>query len=270
MGFKQTLYELQTSNSKELINFNFPSDQKFFYIDLNTRKIEAPENLSVRFDHNAETVFFVVDRYFDTVDLTKQQCIIQYQNANPNLSQSAYLYYVPYYSLIESDTKIIFPWIIEGAATAYTGDVLFSVRFYTLNESGEEFLYNLNTIPNKSKVLYGMDASGILSDYIYEVDPAQEIFNKIIVLEEKILNLENEGSNSEEISALNEKINSLEATINQKIDIEDLSILQNEINLLKQNNNSLQNKTTALENEVIEIKQSLSNLDTSIYWAEMN
>ena len=259
MDFKDVLYDLQ-SNSKELKTFGFPLSQKFFQINLNTRKIEAPENLSVRFDHNAETVFFVVDRYFDTVDLTKQNWIVQYQNANPDKTKGTYLYYPSYYSLADNDTKIIFPWVIEGAATAYSGDVFFAVRFYTLN-SNKEFIYNLNTIPSSSKVLYGMDATGEVSNYIYEADPAQDIINRLILIEDKISNLGTGGDISQEdILNLNQRIDDLEEIINNldygNIDPQEIVEIKNKLNNLEISIKDLEE----IPNEVENLKSSYNSL----------
>ena len=53
-----------------------PSDESLFAIDLDSRTIEAPEFLSVKYDHKAETIFFIVDRYYDNMDLANTCCVI--------------------------------------------------------------------------------------------------------------------------------------------------------------------------------------------------
>ena len=47
-----------------------PNAEKIYNIDLNTRIIDAPEFLGVNKDHKAETIYFIVDRYNDYMDLS--------------------------------------------------------------------------------------------------------------------------------------------------------------------------------------------------------
>ena len=119
-----------------------PKSESIYNIDLNSRTIEAPEFLSVRFDHNSETVFFIVDRYYDNQDLSETCCVIQYINAK----QEGRFYVVPYYDLT-TEGKIYFPWCISGEATKEAGIVEYSVKFYHVEQINEEqykFLYSLN------------------------------------------------------------------------------------------------------------------------------
>ena len=58
------LYRIQENNAPTTAIL-LPSTERTYYIDLNKREIEAPEFLSVEHDHTAETLYFVVDRYYD-------------------------------------------------------------------------------------------------------------------------------------------------------------------------------------------------------------
>lgn len=206
LEYYQKLWQIQSKNPPELAVL-LPSTEKIFNIDLNTRTIEAPEYLSVAKDHNAETIYFKVDRFFDNVDLTNTVCLIQFINAN----KEEHLYAVPFYDIttlnrykegykpilltVETyepnkyyinikegeveqpeyvldnspnfdeyqfyyektyESKILFPWRIQGPATAAAGEVKYSIRFYRLDED-QNLFYNLNTLPATSQVLYGMD-----------------------------------------------------------------------------------------------------------------
>ena len=127
--YLQNLFILQDQNFPQLIASDIPEDEPKLIIDLNTRMVSAPEFLSVEKDHNSETLYFMVDRYFDNVDLATMSCIVQYQNASKNTLSNGYIYAVPRYYLIapEGQQKLIFPWVIEGPATAYSGTVTFLV-----------------------------------------------------------------------------------------------------------------------------------------------
>lgn len=191
--YKQNLYLIQDSNFPELIASDIPESEAKLIIDLNTRQVSAPEFLSVQKDHNAETLYFIVDRYYDNVDLATMSCIVQYQNASKNKASSGYVYAVPQYYLIapEGEQKLIFPWVIEGPATAYSGTVTFSVRFYRI--SGEyhpdveqctlEYEYLLNTLSAKSKVLEGMDVLETSENYTYDPSVFADIYQRMNKIE---------------------------------------------------------------------------------------
>lgn len=78
--YQKYLWQLQDSN-KPVSAILLPSDENIYEIDLNARTVNAPEFLSVRKDHAAETVYFLVDRFYDNMDLSQTTCIIEYINA---------------------------------------------------------------------------------------------------------------------------------------------------------------------------------------------
>ena len=47
-----------------------PSSEPIYKIDLNKRTVETPDFLSVEKDHRAECLYFIVDRFFDNIDLS--------------------------------------------------------------------------------------------------------------------------------------------------------------------------------------------------------
>ena len=175
--YDSLLYLIQDTNNRQVKALNLPSDEPIYKIDLNNRTIEAPNFLSVQYDHCAETLYFEVDRYYDMIDLNNLHCVVQFKNADPNNKKKGYIYYVPYFDLSKKG-KIIFPWVIEGAATAFSGDVVFSIKFYQLGANGI-YDYNLNTLTSKSKVLHGMDALSESENYIYTADTVLEIYQEI-------------------------------------------------------------------------------------------
>lgn len=145
------LYLIQDENPPEMAVL-IPGNEPLLRIDLDTRKIEAPEYLSVATDHRAETVYFSVNRYFDNVDLSTMSCVIQFINANGESG----LYVVPFYDTTSAGPNtMLIPWVIEGAVTAAAGKVVFSVQFFRVSEGSAKYSYNLNTLPSSSKVLEG-------------------------------------------------------------------------------------------------------------------
>ena len=171
--YMKYLAYVQTENRPEIAVL--PSTEKVYNVDLKTRQIETPEYLSVERDHKSEIVYFKVDRFFDYMDLTQTVCIIQYVTVD----NKARIYAVPYYD-IESyahEDKMIIPWCIDGGATAVAGPIQYSIRFYKVDEVGQQFTYNLNTQPAKSKVLYGMEVQEMNADY----DLAPTVYDEVLV-----------------------------------------------------------------------------------------
>ena len=185
------LYKVQDPNRQDKI-IQLPADETIYAVDLNTRKIEAPKFLSVEYDHNAETIYFEVDRFFDNIDLSTMFCVIQYQNANPDKARGGYIYPVPYFDITTKaeDNKMLFQWAIEGPATAYSGKVTFSIKFYKISSitidsaDGHStqlkvYDYVLNTQPSTSEVLHGLDIMATSENYYFEASEVEKIYQEI-------------------------------------------------------------------------------------------
>lgn len=171
---------------------NIPSGERIYKIDLNTRKVEAPQFLSVKHDHEAEVVLFEVDRYFDNMDLSECACVVQYVNAN----KDGYVQLIPWYDTetFKKSNKMILPWPIKGPMTFYAGLVEFSFQFFRLNRDEETdkvlgYEYNLNTLAAKSQILYGVGLSEIGKDFELEPsliqDVQQQLHDIYVMAEEK-------------------------------------------------------------------------------------
>lgn len=120
-----------------------PLDEDLVTIDTNTRKIIMPKNnnvYAVKNDHAAETIYFIVDRYFDGMDLATAAIIVQSElNKNANISAV---------TKIDIDTYpgyIVFGWPISKLITAQSGSLKFAIRFYV--EDTKKLVYSLGTLP---------------------------------------------------------------------------------------------------------------------------
>ena len=164
-----------------------PSIEQVYNIDLQSRIIEAPKFISVKQDHKAETIYFIVDRYNGYMDLASTSCLIHYQNA---LGEGRY-YMVPFYDIYtkEDENKIIFPWCVDACLTKQTGNITFSFQFFKMgepilnpetNEMQPVLLYNFNTLPAITKVLQGFNVQATVNDsYFLLGTQAQELQSQI-------------------------------------------------------------------------------------------
>ncbi len=194
-------YEDESGKRYPQIANLLPSDDQIINIDLNTRTIDAPDFLSVQFDHNAEVIYFKCDRYLDGMDLANCICIIQYENAehqrgNNKSARDCGLFWVPYIDIYHYDVdeesglaipKIIIPWSINGLATMYPGSVNYSVRFYQLAPNGQKYLYNMSTRAAKGMILHGIDWPddlGGIEEFHVDISEVERIYSAIAQVRE--------------------------------------------------------------------------------------
>ena len=155
--YAEKLWQIQTNNptTKAIL---LPGDETIYEVDLNSRTIAVPKFLSVAKDHQAETIYFQFDRFYDRIDLTTKCCVIQYTNA----AGDSYIYPVPYYDTetLSGQRKVIIPWCIQGAATEKAGTVKFAISFYSVDVN-HQINYCLNTLVASGEILNGQNTSDL-------------------------------------------------------------------------------------------------------------
>lgn len=197
MNYKSLLYEIQdassTSPTSDIIVV--PSNARLYNVDLNSRTIDAPEFLSVQHEHYAETVYFLVDRYYDNMDLAQTTCIVQYVT-----NDESYVYNVPFCDVTTYEGKMIIPWCISGSATQYAGTVKYLLRFYLINKTSTlldeddeatkegEFYYSLSTLVASSRVMYGLPVDDADYDSQYELTDNSRFYELLQSFAEQIDN----------------------------------------------------------------------------------
>lgn len=152
MTYKNLLAQIQNAAIQSTTTVNMPSNKQFYEIDLSSRTINGPATISVQGEHYAETVYFLVDRFYDNMDLAQTNCVVHYV-----IGDKSYVYAVPFCDVRSYDGKIIIPWTISMSATQESGTVQYFVRFYLIDDSENtedpQYIYNLNTRPATSQVL---------------------------------------------------------------------------------------------------------------------
>ena len=216
------LQEIQNNNVSTFTIM--PADEPRFTIDSNSRNITVPSEfsfLSVQNDHKAETIYFEIDRYFDDVDLSQHTCVIQFINKSGSTINEG-TYPVTSMDIDSVDGKIVFGWEICNDATQLTGDITFSVRFYSIDDNGN-FTYNFNTLTANSFILPSLNIiSGGEKITATELEIwtnkmnnlASSIEADIVTVEEKLTELENSiASIPEDYTALTEEVDKLSGEI---------------------------------------------------------
>lgn len=130
-------YDAKLYNDKLFI---IPFGENDFVIDANSRKIGVPQEFArngvgVEGDHFVESLYFTIDRYFDTIDFAQSNimAIVEWINAKGEKC------YSPAWTKIlsDDDEKLIIGWVLTDRATEKAGIVKFSIRLYSLDEEGK-------------------------------------------------------------------------------------------------------------------------------------
>ena len=159
---------------------------KCYEVDLSSRTIDSPQFISISADHKAEVVYFVMDRFYDFMDLANTSCMIQYITPDNN----SYVYVVPYYDIYtyRTQNKIIIPWNVDGAATQASGIIQYSIRFFKVEGEGKDakLVYNLNTLPATTSILKGLNIDPVGKNEVdFETDAYDYIMSEISQLHRK-------------------------------------------------------------------------------------
>ena len=155
--YNELLYVIQDPNNliNEPIYYRIPANEPVYKINLNTREVEAPEFLSVMEDHNAEVIWFKVDRFFDDVDLYDTTCWITYKNA---LKEDYVAVTIPRVIEDNSHNTLYIPWPRRSTVTKAVGNITFSFRFFKIGEDKKVY-FDLHTKSVISKVLNGLQVN---------------------------------------------------------------------------------------------------------------
>ena len=149
--YSEFLTTIAQSYNPPKSSIRIPTDEPVYEINWSSRIISTPPYLGVEADHEAELIYFQMDRFVDQTDLANCIGIVQFQNAK----HEEYFYIIPYYDVDSIPGKIIFAWDIQSPVTKYGGSVSFSFKFFKVDKTSGELLYEINTLVAKTKVLIG-------------------------------------------------------------------------------------------------------------------
>ena len=160
-------------------------DEPKFEIDANTRNINIPaefkkNGLGVQGDHTAETIYFVIDRYFDTIDLAADDIFIaiQYEGANKDIHG---LDPAVFKDVAALQNKIVFGWIIDNKITAMPGTIKFAIHFFKgeldENDRIKAVSYSFNTLPASININKAFEFD--FKSFDTQRDPSQLVIDRL-------------------------------------------------------------------------------------------
>lgn len=143
--YLQQLWQLYNGNvpTKAIV---LPRDETIYQIDLNTRTIKAPYLSGIKKDQNAETFYFIVDRFHGEVDLVNTACLVYYKNKT---SGTGSFYPVPFYDVTTFST-----YITNNYIEVFLNDTTYKpYQFYTYDSNNEQYILSTGNF-DKDKTYY--------------------------------------------------------------------------------------------------------------------
>lgn len=120
-------------------------------------------------DTNSQMLTFLVDRYYEGIDLSAMDIGILY--ILPDSKKTLCLDKASNVQTSDDGTAIKFTWVIKDAASAYTGTLSCSITFIGKNELNEDYCFNTKSfnIPVNSTV-HGTAGTTPLTEDWYKAD----------------------------------------------------------------------------------------------------
>lgn len=175
--YEQFLVNLAKPGVPSVLKMRVPLTEKVYEINWNNRTVESPPFIGVSGDHQAEYIFFKMDRFFDTMDLANTIGLIIFRNAH----NEEYYQLISYYDTQSEPGKILFPWAIQAPATMYNGKVDFSFKFFRVDSN--HLLYEINTVICHTRVLNGWADLDNTLDHTYHMLDVNSLITTSTVVE---------------------------------------------------------------------------------------
>ena len=134
----------------------------------NNRTITVPSvfassGIGIQGEVGVETIFFQIDRYFDTIDLSTTNIQILYKTKEDSVIEDIFMKEIV-------DKKLIFGWSIPKQVTNTSGKIKIAIRF--IKTDNDQIIYNFSTLPTEISVKPGLSltdfTTGNNRDFVLE------------------------------------------------------------------------------------------------------
>lgn len=159
-----------------------PLDEGQFEINANSRQIKIPDEFEVcggvTNDNLCEIATFVIDRYFDYIDLAGPNVKIEIQWETAAKKQGTTIISIIDRDTLIADGKLRFGWPLTKEVTETAGPLTFAVKFF-IEKTGTTAkpVHVLNTLPATIQIKKGL----VLDNKTTTVDLTNELFKSFII-----------------------------------------------------------------------------------------
>ena len=130
-------------------------DDKYSLVDTKKNITVNEEQVNLTQEENSQIIPFMLDRYYDGIDLSNMLFTIHFENHEGKSADA------PAINLEYSDTKIRFYWKLDSRATAIAGKLKIELHATGTNEKGEKYLWKTKT-NNEIEILQSLSGNGAI------------------------------------------------------------------------------------------------------------
>lgn len=186
-------------------------DDSYSLVDTQ-KNIKIDQNqVNLTQEENSQVIPFLLNRYWDGIDLMQMKIRINFTNAEGN---GAFSFPV---NVMYSDTKIKFYFLVPAEATVVKGKLKMEIYAYGTNEKGET--YKWRTKPNEElNILESLEGNGIIEpgegwdSYLEQVDA------KVVQAQTAASEAKTAAENAQSaLSTIDSKISDVSATITDNV-----------------------------------------------------
>lgn len=230
------------SRSDRYLWYSQYQDDDYSTIDKQKNINLSKNQINLTQEENSQVIPFMMDRYFDGVDLTQMLFQIHFVNEEGNEATSTPI------NFQYSSNKIKFYFLVPAEATAVEGKLAFEILAIGTNEKGDT--YRWRTKPNEDlKVLRSLAGDGV-------IEPSQGWDTYLELINQKVIQAQNSADEAKKsaqkaedsVTTVNDKINTASSEITANVKKE----MASELNKYYEKTDAtvLGNRVTAIEKEL--------------------
>lgn len=191
-------------------------DDKYSTIDQQKNIKISEDQVNLTQEENSQIIPFMMNRYYDGIDLTKMFISIYFVNKENKDGED------PAINVEYSDTKIRFYWKVDGKATYLAGKLKLEIRATGVNEKNEKYVWKTKT-NEEIDILQSLSSTGTIEPSEGWTSYLEVINQSVIQAQTAAEEAKNAVSDAQQISAdVDTKIDNVSTIIKDQV-LEEMS-----------------------------------------------
>ena len=223
MSLDETDYAIPAYSGEEV----FTRSDKYLWYDeyyddkystINKQKVVkiSEDQINLTQEANSQVIPFLMDRYYDGIDLTKMLISVYFVNKDGQDGEN------PAINLEYSDTKIRFYWLLDDLPTAIAGKLKIEIRAVGYNEKGAKYLWRTQT-NEEINILQSLAGNGTIEPGQGWNTYIELINNSVLQAQSAAEEAKTAADEAQQISSdVDTKINNASSTIKDQV-LEEMS-----------------------------------------------
>ena len=191
-------------------------DDDYSIIDKLKNITLSPNQINLTQEENSQVIPFVMDRFYDGMDLMDMFITIYFVNKDGQQGER------PAINVQYSESKIRFYWLLDGAATVLSGKLKIEIRAEGSNEKGEKYRWKTKT-NEEVNILESLSGNGTIEPSEGWNTYLELINDKVLQAQEAADEAKNAASEaSQAVTEVDTKIENASADIKRQV-LEEIS-----------------------------------------------